>query len=60
MTAAKCLVAHDVRRIAVEAICDPRTVERFLRGEEIKDGSEIRIRAAMVRCGLEDQIPKGR
>lgn len=54
------LIAHDIRRIAVEAQCDPRTVERFLAGEDNKDVTALRVRAAMQRLGYADDIPAQR
>jgi len=57
MTATKCLVAHDIRQIAVESFTDPRTVEKVIRGEPVKELSERRIRAAMNRMGLGEHLP---
>lgn len=51
------LTHHDVRRIAVEAVCDPRTIERYLRGERL--GSHTmrqRIEKALRALGLDSLL----
>lgn len=47
------LGAHTRRQVAVEATSDPRTVERYCQGLPIRSTSEVRIRAALDRLGLE-------
>lgn len=44
--------AHDVRRIAVESCTDPRTVNRYLRGEPIRSTTSARIAAALAKLGI--------
>ena len=49
--------ASDIRRIAVEASCDPRTVRAFLKGEANMGGlAASRIEAAMKKLDL--KIPE--
>lgn len=45
------LPAHIVRMIAVESHCDPRTVERVLRGERARGMVDDRIRRALEAHG---------
>lgn len=49
--------AHAVRAIAVEAVMDPRTVLRFLRGERVRGTSRLRIERAIrtLRRSDDDQ-----
>lgn len=44
--------AHDVRRIAVAAMTDPRTIQRYLKGEPIRSTSKARIDAAVLTLGI--------
>ena len=44
--------AHQLRRIAVEAACDPDTVRKFLKGESLRSVSRVRIEAALERLGI--------
>jgi hypothetical protein len=46
------LTAHDRRRVAVAAAVDPRTVDRYLRGESTASTCAARIRDALRRLGL--------
>jgi hypothetical protein len=46
------LDAHTVRRIAVEAKRDPRTVQRWLEGERGKSTADAAIAEAVDRLGL--------
>ncbi len=43
---------HSLRRIAVEAVVDDRTVARLLRGERVLNSSRIRIEGALNRLGF--------
>lgn len=43
----------DLRRVAVIAECDPRTVEKFLRGQRVRDDLAVAIRDALARLDLE-------
>lgn len=49
------MVAHDIRKVAVEAMVDPRTVERYLDGKPLKGLTRERIRRAMVTLGYESE-----
>lgn len=51
------ITAHDVRRIAVESITDPRTVNRFLRGESVRSMTSARIAAALEKLGIAIPAP---
>lgn len=44
--------AHEVRRIAVAAAVDPRTVRAFLEGRPIRSTTESRITDALRLLGL--------
>lgn len=44
---------HDLRRVAVEATCDPRCVVKYLRGMNQYDTVKQRIERALIACGLE-------
>lgn len=44
--------AHNVRRVAVEAQCDPRTVTKYLGGGEIRGFVGERIKQALEKFGL--------
>jgi DNA-binding LacI/PurR family transcriptional regulator len=51
------LSAHDVRRVAVEAYADDRTVRRYLSDpERVRSISRARIEAALVRLGLVREV----
>lgn len=42
----------DIMRVAAEASCDPRTVQRFANGEPVRALVEERIRAAMKKLKI--------
>jgi hypothetical protein len=46
------LAAAELRAIAVEASCDPRTVARVLRGERASGLVDARIRRVLVLRGI--------
>ena len=52
MTRPAKLDAHDLRRVAVEAGCDPRTVTRHLGGEFVRGPVKARIADALRKLGL--------
>jgi hypothetical protein len=45
------LPAHRERAVAVEAAVDPRTVRRFIAGEDVRPMVRERIERALVRLG---------
>lgn len=49
--------AHDIRRIAVAAMTDPRTIQRYLKGEPIRSTSKARIEAALAALGFPAAAP---
>ncbi len=48
------LNAHEERRVAVAATCDPRTVRRYFAGRPIRPTSAARIRAALAALAIRD------
>ena len=52
MTAPK-LSPHDLRRVAVVAGCDPRSVLAFLSGAKGRSTTSARIREALKGCGFD-------
>ena len=48
----------DIRKIAVEASADPRTVRRVLKGESTRSMAAGRVRTVLRRLGLLD-VKKG-
>ncbi len=48
----KMLEAAHVRRLAVKASCDPRTIKKLLKGERVTGLAGQRARAALVEAGL--------
>ena len=44
--------AHEVRRIAVAAIVDPRTVRTYLEGRPTRSTTAVRIAEALRALGL--------
>ncbi len=40
------------RRFAVEASCDPRTIDKVLRGEPVRGLAGHRARAVLIAAGL--------
>lgn len=49
--------AHDVRRIAVAACRETRTVARYLEGKPVRSTSAASIAAALVALGLTHLAP---
>ena len=45
------LVAHDIRKVAVHAEVDPRTVESYLRGASLRPMTRMRIERALLALG---------
>lgn len=45
--------AHSVRVIAAKAFVDPRSVMRFIRGEQLKPMTRARIELALRDLGIE-------
>ncbi len=48
------LTDHDMRRVAVEAYVDVRTVAKWLRGEKVRVSVAERIAAAVRKLGLRE------
>jgi hypothetical protein len=46
------LDAHDARRVAAEAVCDPRSVQKYLSGGTLRPTTTQRVRAALIKLGL--------
>jgi len=46
------LSIYQERLVATEALCDPRTLRRFLEGREVRPSVAERIRRAMQKHGL--------
>jgi hypothetical protein len=46
------LGAAEIRRVAVEASADPRTVRKVLTGQEVRGMAEARVRQALAKLGL--------
>jgi hypothetical protein len=44
--------AHDIRRVAVEAPADPRTINAYLRGENVTPMARTRIERALRNLGF--------
>lgn len=53
MTKAAKLTAHDTRRVAVVACCDPRSVVARLDGRKQHSTVAARIDAALIQLGFE-------
>jgi hypothetical protein len=47
---------HDARRVGVEALCDPRTVFKYLHGGPQTRMTRERIERALKACGFEHLI----
>jgi hypothetical protein len=46
------LAQHDLRRVAVAGQCDPRTVVRYLLGDEtMSSTTTARVESALAACG---------
>lgn len=43
---------NDLHRVAAEAICDPRTVKRYLDGVRVASLSARRIKKALTDLGM--------
>lgn len=48
--------AHQVRQVAVDATCDPRSVEKYLSGGSLKPMTKERIEKALITLGLGDLV----
>lgn len=48
--------AHNKRRIAVQAACEPPSVERYLRGELKRGTVHARISQALHELGYDDLV----
>jgi hypothetical protein len=46
------ITAHDLRRLAAEAVCSDRTARRWYQGLRVTQTSEIRLRRAAETLGL--------
>ncbi len=46
------LSSHERVRLAAEAVCDPRTVERIYSGRRCAENTLIRVRKAAEALGL--------
>lgn len=44
--------AANARRLAVKAVCDPRTITRVLQGIPVRGDAGNRARAVLVEAGL--------
>lgn len=44
--------AHEIRRIAVNAECDPRSVRRYLAGQPVRDLVRVRIERVLAAEGI--------
>lgn len=51
------LSAHEQRKVAVEAQCDPRTVASFIGGRSVRGVAAERIREAMAKLGHTGLVP---
>jgi hypothetical protein len=43
---------HEIRRVAVQAMCDPRCVVKYLRGMRQPQTVRARVAAALEACGM--------
>jgi hypothetical protein len=50
------LTASDIRRVCVEAECDPRSVQRFLSHRQMKPMTFARVDAALVKLGFKKAL----
>ena len=57
MSTAHRLTAHDIRRLAVEARRDPRSVEAVIEGRA-RDVTALAVREAAARLGIELPTPE--
>lgn len=51
MPTTKKLSAFEVRNVGSLAVCHPRTVEKFLRGQQVRPSIAFRIEVALERLG---------
>lgn len=49
----------DIRKIAVEASADPRSVRTVLKGGSVRGMADDRIRTVLRRMGVEPQADQG-
>lgn len=53
------LSAHDINRVAVEAVCEKRTVVKYLHGvDPVQGNMRIRIERALAQCGFAHLVRK--
>lgn len=50
------LSGHDMRRVAVEAVCHDRSVKRYLEGKQTGDMTRLRIEAALRKLGFNGSV----
>lgn len=53
------LDAHHERVISVRAVCDPRSVRKYLKGEDVLSTVRARIEDALRAEGFEKLVRKG-
>ncbi len=53
------LTQHAIRKVAVEACCDPQTVRRYVAGHPMKSTAHERVRAALERLNLRVEYGAG-
>lgn len=51
------LTAHERRQVTVRAVCCEHTVRAYELGRSIRDGSRVRIEAALRELGIELHAP---
>lgn len=51
------LVAHDIRKVAVHAEVDPRSVEAYLDGKALRPMTRMRIERALLALGYAKAAP---
>lgn len=51
------LSAHEVRKVAVSAVCDPRTVKAYVEGRYVVAAIGGAIEAALRKLGRADLVP---
>lgn len=55
-TSTRQLDAHDKRRVAVEALCDHRSVANYLDGKPVRTMLRMRIEAALRKLGFGEAV----
>jgi len=55
-TATQQLTAHEMRTVAVKALCDDRSVRKYLDGKPVRDLLRMRIERALRECGFEAAV----